>query len=192
MQRLSVIAPAAVVVAAGLGLLTTSGCSGCSATENGGRSPDSAQSAPARTSDLVRKYPLDSLPTGTLTANGHSFRVWLARDNDRDRPEVVQEGLMHVPSSEIGDGQGMLFIFDDEQVRGFWMKNTIAPLDIAFARMNGTIVRIRQMPPLTLQTFSSLEPAMFALEVKQGTFGRLGIQEGDRLVIPPEVSRLPG
>jgi uncharacterized membrane protein (UPF0127 family) len=53
--------------------------------------------------------------------------------------------------------------------------------------MNGTIVKIWQMPPQTLQTFSSIEPAMFALEMKQGAFARLGIQEGDRIDIPPEV-----
>jgi hypothetical protein len=94
---------------------------------------------------------------------------------------------MFVPPEEIADDQGMLFVFSDESIRGFWMRNTITPLDIAFARMDGTIVKIWQMPPRTLQTFSSIEPAMFALEVKQGTFGRLGIKEGDRLDIPPEV-----
>jgi uncharacterized membrane protein (UPF0127 family) len=81
----------------------------------------------------------------------------------------------------------MLFVFDNERIRGFWMRNTIAPLDIAFARMNGTIVKIWQMPVLTLRTFSSIEPAMYALEVKQGTFERLGIKEGDRLEIPADV-----
>jgi uncharacterized membrane protein (UPF0127 family) len=53
--------------------------------------------------------------------------------------------------------------------------------------MNGTIVKIWQMPPGTLRTFSSIEPAMFALEVKQGTFERLGIHEGDRIDIPREL-----
>jgi uncharacterized membrane protein (UPF0127 family) len=81
----------------------------------------------------------------------------------------------------------MLFVFPDERLRGFWMKNTITSLDIAFARMDGTIVAIHTMPPLTLETFPSFEPAMFALEVKAGTFAALGIQEGDKLVIPDEV-----
>ncbi len=93
---------------------------------------------------------------------------------------------MHVPSSEIADDQGMLFVFPDESVRGFWMKNTVAPLDIAFARADGTIVKIWQMPPLTWQTFSSIEPAMFALELKQGTLGRLGIREGQVMQIPKD------
>ena len=144
-----------------------------------------------RASDALRSYPLDSLPTSFITINGHILRVWLARDSVQARPgverTVVEEGLMFVPPEEIGDDQGMLFVFADESIRGFWMRNTIAPLDIAFARMNGTIVKIWQMPPQTLRTFSSIEPAMFALEMKQGTFARLGIKEGDRIDIPPEV-----
>ena len=89
--------------------------------------------------------------------------------------------------SEIADDQGMLFVFPDERYQGFWMKNTITPLDIAYARMDGTIVTIQTMPPLTLQTFPSYEPAMFAFEVKAGTFARLGIGTGDHLDIPDDV-----
>jgi len=140
-----------------------------------------------RASDAKRTYPLDSLPTSTVVANGHIFRVWLVQEFDTKRPGAVTEGLMHVPSSEIADDQGMLFVFSDERLLSFWMRNTVAPLDVAFARLNGTIVKIWQMPPLTLQTFPSIEPAIFALEVKQGTFQRLGIREGDRLLVPADV-----
>ncbi len=169
---------------------------GCVRSTGGGDSTmptTTSTSSPTtrRASDTQRSYPLDSLPTAFITINGHMLRVWLARDNAPARSgaerTIVEEGLMFVPTQEIGDDQGMLFVFADETIRGFWMRNTIAPLDIAFARMNGTIVKIWQMPPLTLQTFSSIEPAMFALEVKQGTFARLGIKEGDRIDIPPDV-----
>lgn len=94
---------------------------------------------------------------------------------------------MYVPEREIADDQGMLFVFPDERYLGFWMKNTITPLDIAYARMDGTIVTTHTMPILTLQTYPSYEPAMFALEVKAGTFERLGIAAGDRIDIPDEV-----
>ena len=53
--------------------------------------------------------------------------------------------------------------------------------------MSGRIVKTHTMPPLTLQTFPSIEPAMFALEVKAGTFEKLGIAEGDQIIIPEEV-----
>lgn len=157
------------------------GCAGCNGTAVTGAVDDGQSSAAYRT------YPLDTLPQSTVTIDEHTFRVWLARDFDDERPGIVSEGLMFVRSSEMADDQGMLFVFDDERLRGFWMRNTVTPLDIAFARFDGTIVKIWQMPPLTLETFSSIEPAMYALEVKQGTFAQLGIKEGDQLEVPLSV-----
>lgn len=112
----------------------------------------------------------------------HTFRVWLALTGAERT-----EGLMFVPEDAIADDQGMLFAFTEERILGFWMRNTITSLDIAFARSDGTIVAIHTMPPLTLNTFSSFEPAMYALEVKAGTFAKLDIREGDRLVVPDMV-----
>jgi uncharacterized membrane protein (UPF0127 family) len=168
-------------------LMLIGGCFSSGGNNSTGTTGGSTSAPARRSSDVLRKYSLDSLATATITIDGDPFRVWLAQEFDTTRPGMVEEGLMFVPTDEIADDQGMLFVFSDEQIRGFWMKNTIAPLDIAFARMDGTIVKIWQMPPLTLETFSSIEPAMFALEVKQGTFERLGIKEGDQMVIPAGV-----
>jgi uncharacterized membrane protein (UPF0127 family) len=166
-------------------LMDVAGCVGAPST--GAAAPPSA---------TQRDFPLDRLKTSTITIEGPAapgqdasqtarrgpIRVWLALSSEQH-----QEGLMYVPADEIADDQGMLFVFPDERMRGFWMKNTITGLDIAFARMDGTIVAIHTMPPLTLETFSSFEPAMFALEVKAGTFSKLGVVEGDKLAIPDEV-----
>lgn len=129
-----------------------------------------------------RQYPLNTLTTSTVTLKNHAFRVWLAVTAGQR-----EEGLMWVPESEIADDQGMLFVFPDERYLGFWMKNTITSLDVAFARYDGTIVAIHTMPILTLDTFPSYEPAMFALEVKAGTFDKLGVRVGDRLDIAEDV-----
>lgn len=129
-----------------------------------------------------RQYPLDTLNTATIDLNDNALRVWLMRTR-----EEHAEGFMFVPEDQIADDQGMLFVFSDERLRSFWMKDTITPLDIAFARFDGTIVATHTMPALTLRGFSSIEPAMFALEVKAGTFERLGVAVGDRLEIPDDV-----
>lgn len=146
----------------------------------GGFGDDSAASSDAR-----RQFPLHTLTTSEVTINDHVFRTWVVGTSAQ-----VSEGLMFVHESEIADDQGMLFVFPDEAVRGFWMKNTITPLDIAFARFDGTITAIHTMPPLTLRIFSSIEPAMFALEVKAGTFERLEIAEGDRIRVPQDVFKV--
>jgi uncharacterized membrane protein (UPF0127 family) len=172
MCRNRYILPLMLGLAVGGAVLTADfGCIGSTSGEGGGAS-----------SAARRQFPLDTLPTSTVAINEHTLRVWLV-----NTPEQREEGLMFVPENEIADDQGMLFVFPDERYQGFWMKNTITALDIAFARMDGRIVTIHTMPPLTLRTFPSLEPVMFALEVKAGTFERLGIREGDRIDIPPDV-----
>ena len=137
-------------------------------------------------SDASRQFPLSTLDTAKVSINANQIDVWLATT-----PGTQREGLMYVTKSELGD-HGMLFVFADEQVRAFWMKNTITSLDIAFARMDGTIVATHTMPPLTLQTFSSIEPAMFALELRAGRLAELGVKVGDKIEIPTSVFKGSG
>ena len=54
-------------------------------------------------------------------------------------PAQREHGLMNVPF--VPSGQGMLFAFPGaDEMRGFWMKDTITPLDMVFVRSDGTIV----------------------------------------------------
>ncbi len=133
-------------------------------------------------SAMRRRFPLESLPRTQISVNGHTLNVWVVRT-----PEQREEGLMWVTAEEIGDDEGMLFVFPDERYLGFWMKNTLIPLGIAYARFDGRIVATHVMPPLTLQTFPSYEPAIFALEMKAAAFERLKLRAGDRIEIPNDV-----
>ena len=96
--------------------------------------------------------------------------MWVPEDNLAPQADTTQ--------------RGMLFVFERELVRGFWMFNTPTPLDIAYARADGTIVTIRTMKPFDTSTYSSVFPAQYALEVKAGTFKELGIFEGDKIILP--------
>jgi hypothetical protein len=122
--------------------------------------------------------------TLTLTLEGQPFRVWVARTDAEQR-----RGLMHITASQLapladGTERGMLFVFPDERVRSFWMRNTIIPLDIAYLRSDGTIVKTHTMPPLVTRTFTSIEPARFALEINAGRLDALGVYEQTRIEIP--------
>ena len=54
----------------------------------------------------------------------------------------------------------MMFVFPDEQPRGFWMKHTRIPLDIVFLDAGGRVVSIHRMEPHDLQTTRSAAPAI--------------------------------
>lgn len=86
--------------------------------------------------------------------------------------------------SQIDKDSGMLFVFEREQMMDFWMKNTYIPLSIAYIDSRGIIREIYDMKPLDISiTYPSKYPVMYALEVNQGWFVKMGINKGSRLII---------
>jgi uncharacterized membrane protein (UPF0127 family) len=90
-----------------------------------------------------------------------------------------QTGLMF--RKELKDGRGMLFIFENDEVQSFWMKNTSIPLSIAFIYYDGTILEIKDLYPRDLSPVHSSRSVRYALEAPQSWFDRAGIKAGDRL-----------
>lgn len=74
----------------------------------------------------------------------------------------------------------MLFYFDKPQQVGFWMKNTLIPLSIAFLNENGKILEIYPMTPLDKNSTPSRSYLVkYALEMNQGWFKENEINPGD-------------
>ena len=144
-------------------------------TMSGGESASSLQEPP---SDGQERLP----PRG---------EAWVIFEADTVLAEVArtaserEEGLMYRESME--DGRGMLFVFSDSQIRSFWMRNTLIPLDIAYLDESLRIVDIQGMEPETDDSHPSARPAMFALEVPWGWFGKKQIEVGAqaRIVFGP-------
>jgi uncharacterized protein len=91
-----------------------------------------------------------------------------------------RHGLMYRES--LDEDSGMVFIFFEPQTGGFWMKNTLIPLSIAFFDVDGKILEILDMTPCKKDPCPSYFPGveyMGALEVNRGAFDEWGIQEGD-------------
>jgi uncharacterized protein len=81
-----------------------------------------------------------------------------------DTPYKREYGLMF--RWQINWGNGMLFVFDDETMRSFWMKNTYIPLDMIFINTSGTIVSIKPgTKPMDETPVSSDAPARYVIEV---------------------------
>lgn len=125
----------------------------------------------------------DELERGTVTIETTegpvSIDVEIA-DSDEER----QVGLMNRES--LPEDAGMLFVFEGDVEFGFWMKNTLIPLSIAFADAGGEIVRILDMEPCEADPCTVYKPGATyrtALEVNQGAFADWGVAEGDRLTL---------
>lgn len=83
----------------------------------------------------------------------------------------------------IPDGTGMIFIFEQDQILSFWMKNTPHPLSIAYIDSKGKIRNIYDMTPYSLANITSTSSVRYALEVPQGWFKKQGIKEGDFVIL---------
>ena len=91
-----------------------------------------------------------------------------------DDPGERSQGLMGV--DELGDLDGMLFVFPSEALSGFWMKGTLIPLDVAFFGDDKALVDVLNMVPCTTEQCPSYVPDgpfSWAVETPAGTLGPL-------------------
>lgn len=103
---------------------------------------------------------------------------------------VVQAGVARTELAQAkglsGTTGNLLFVWPDAQPRVFWMKDTPAPLDVAFMDAAGTVFDIQHMkvdsPDAALPVYYfSVGPAQYALELPAGAFASSGISVGDRM-----------
>jgi len=124
-----------------------------------------------------------------ITLGGETLSLELARD-DKSR----EKGLGG--RSSIPAGGGMLFVFPDSAVRNFWMYDCTIDIDVIYVDPLGFVTAVHTMPAeaprakgesvdeyrARLPRYSSVSPAMFAIEIKPGDARRLGIKPNDKIV----------
>ena len=134
--------------------------------------------------DLPAQEPLEqAFESDVLVIVGryacYRFDVYLAVS-----PPQQRRGLMFV--RDLPERTGMLFVYGDEDYRSMWMRNTYIPLDMIFARRDGSITNIvPDTVPLSEKSVVSSEPATFVLELNAGIARRLSIDEDSRLLWEP-------
>ena len=149
---------------------------GCGSSGTGSSGTGASASPGAETTGTASE-----LRTVTIDSSGRKVEL---RVEIADDPPEQTRGLME--RTALGEDRGMLFVYPDEEVRSFWMKNTLIPLSIAFIASDGSIVDLQDMKPLDDEPphYVSAEPARYALEVNKGYFEKHGIKVGDRADLP--------
>ncbi|HME87532.1 MAG TPA: DUF192 domain-containing protein [Candidatus Nanoarchaeia archaeon] len=96
-------------------------------------------------------------------------------------PEQKAQGMMF-RANLTG---GMLFSYDEEQPRHFWMKNTLIPLDMLFINKNREIVTIHHAVPCTRDPCAvySSDPAQYVLEVNGNFTEENNINVGMKVIL---------
>ena len=104
------------------------------------------------------------------------FTVEVA-DNDKLR------SLGFMGRTDIPEGTGMLFIWNDEAYRNFWMKNTPSSLDIIFFDKNGYFINVQENTiPYSLDNIPSLKPSKYVLELIAGSSKKFNLYNHSRII----------
>ncbi|MEM9755105.1 MAG: DUF192 domain-containing protein [Pseudomonadota bacterium] len=100
-----------------------------------------------------------------------------------DDPDERAVGLMHRES--MAQSAGMLFVYPVEEEVGFWMENTLIPLDMIFFDATGTVVKVHENAvPLDRTVIRSEFPTQYVLEINAGLAEQIGIAPGVELRHP--------
>jgi uncharacterized membrane protein (UPF0127 family) len=127
----------------------------------------------------ARGYPLGDL---TVSRAGHSL-LGLTVEIATDRTGW-DKGLMGVKS--LAADQGMAFVFPQPVTYGFWMKDTLIPLDIAFWDAHGHVVDVQHMVPCTAdpcQIYYAAGAYSSAVETRGGGLAAAGVRSGDTVLL---------
>jgi len=110
-----------------------------------------------------------------------TMKVWVGAE------EVIAEIAMTDPEihtgmmnrTDIQENEGMLFVFRDADVRGFWMKNCLIPLSCAYIDPDGVIAETHEMYAMDEKPIvSKSDRVQFVLEMKEGWYKRHNIGPG--------------
>ena len=99
-----------------------------------------------------------------ITADGHSefFNVECAISSIEKT-----KGLMF--REKLDNDEGMFFIWESDELRKFWMKNTLINLDILFINSDFKIVNIEERAQSgSTRIISSKFPVKYVLEINAG------------------------
>lgn len=134
------------------------------------------------TKNVIKTEPVEFTKEGELTINKQKIDTLITQlDIEFAQTEYeTQTGLMYRKGME--DHQGMLFIFDEERMHSFYMKNTEFPLDIIFIKADSTIASFQEnAQPFNEAGLSSQVPIQYVLEVNAGLAEKWLLEVGDKI-----------
>lgn len=117
----------------------------------------------------------------TIRIGNKTLKVRLATT-----PKQQKQGLMNIqgmPPTQLPADEGMLFVYQREEMISFWMRNTTLPLSIAFINRCGYITEIKDMEPGSDASVRPERPAQYALEVNRGWFTKNDVRVGDKVTL---------
>jgi uncharacterized membrane protein (UPF0127 family) len=110
-----------------------------------------------------------------ITAKGQfTYQVEVARTADQQACGMMFRETM-APRT------GMSFPMIPPRATGFWMENTILPLDIIFVSPTRRVLNVQRGQPYSRDVLPSAGVAADVIELAAGEADRIGLKPGDRV-----------
>ncbi|MDD5290181.1 MAG: DUF192 domain-containing protein [Patescibacteria group bacterium] len=116
----------------------------------------------------------------TVRLGGQEFAVEIA-----DTPAKWSQGLSG--REDLAENSGMLFVYDDYNIRSFWMKEMRIPLDIVWIK-DGLVAGCAEKVPVLdedgyISRILSPSEVNYVLEINSGLCEKYGIKAGTKVEI---------
>lgn len=147
----------------------------CQAPEAQGKPPPTP--APPPTDVTAKDYVMQPLPRAFVRLHDAFGGVHRVEVEVAATPDARTRGLMW--RTELAAGKGMLFLFPEEEMQSFWMRNTLISLDMIFINSRMKVAGIAERAePRTLTARSVGAPSQYVLEVPGGWSQSVGVTKG--------------
>lgn len=119
--------------------------------------------------------PADGQTYFPISIGGQELQMQLALNSAEQ-----QKGLMF--RDQLAEDHGMLFLFEQPNQRGFWMRNTRIPLDIGYFDASGQLLEVYKLFPYDENPVpSKSHEILIAVETNRGWYAAHGIKPGARI-----------
>lgn len=176
------LAQLAVLAVLAIGMAACTGDDGSGDSATGGSNVGDTSDAVDESDDGVLAGRFDAVRVRVVDADGVAcgLCMWRAADDDDRR-----QGLMGV--TDLEGAAGMVFVFEAPSQGGFWMKDTLIPLDVAYYDESGSFLAADAMQPCAEGTdcpvYAGATDYTLAIEVPAGLAAVYGMEPGGRAII---------
>lgn len=151
-------------------------------------SSDSSESTPPKEGGDASSHPEPPFRRDgwlKFSAEGRDdVQVDLEVPNSYDK---FMEGLMYRKS--MCEMCAMLFAWDEDGSRPFWMENTYIPLDMVWVNHAMEVTDIKQAKAMDLSSVANDNPAQYVVELGVGWCDKHGVKVGDKVSFQHESSQ---
>lgn len=126
------------------------------------------------------------LVLSTMTSSSQQKVIFKTSEVIVETPETPEEFALGLGNRDsLNEDTGMLFVYDNEDQRYFWMENMRFSIDIIWIDADEVVVDITSnlSPDTYPDRFTSSEPSQYVLEVNAGYAEENDIKVGDKVII---------